>query len=174
MSVLSKALNPEWSVCYNCYEIGHVWTPDCSDAALDIFFAAFTESLKMYTPLYVLSQAFFARKFNAATFMETFKSILRSSCFLSSNALTIIMFFCMTRAMTGRFYYRMHAYIPTFIGSLMAIVIEKPSRRMPLAIYVANIASECLFRLQVEKGTSKPSLEAKYYYLAPQCPFCCT
>ncbi|KAH9396114.1 hypothetical protein TYRP_019861 [Tyrophagus putrescentiae] len=27
-SILSKILMPEWNVPYNCYELGHTWTPN--------------------------------------------------------------------------------------------------------------------------------------------------
>ena len=152
MTILSKLLNAEWSVPYNCYEVGHFWTPHCSDAALELMFVAFGESLKIYTPLYLASQILFARKYHAAAFTESAKSILRSSAFLSTNAFAILLFFCECRHGTGKFYYRIHSFWPTFAAALMSITIEKPSRRFPLAIYVANIASECLFRIAVDNG----------------------
>jgi hypothetical protein len=56
----------------------------------------------------------------------------------------------------GKFYYSMCAYTPAFIGSLLAIMIERPSRRPALAIYVANIASETIFRIFIARGYMKP------------------
>ena len=145
-------LNPEWSVPYNCYEVGHFWTPNCSDAALELLFVAFAESLKIYTPLYLASQLIFARKYDVPALKDSASSIVRSSCFLSMNAFAILLFFCVCRDQTGRFYYRIHSFFPTFAAAMLAICIEKPSRRFPLAIYVANIASECLFRISVDQG----------------------
>ncbi|CAG2107655.1 unnamed protein product [Medioppia subpectinata] len=55
----------------------------------------------------------------------------------------------------GKFYYSMCAYTPAFIGSLLAIMIERPSRRPALAIYVANIASETIFRIFIARGYIK-------------------
>ena len=155
MSVLSKILNEEWSIPFNCYEIGHFWTPYCSDAALEVALVAFQESLKIYGPLYLASQIIFTRKFTPDAFMESFKSIMRSSTFLSMNALNMVLFFCLTREMTGKFYYRVHAFLPTFTASFLAILIEKPTRRYALAAYVANIASECLFKICVDSGYIK-------------------
>lgn len=152
MSILSKFLNPEWSVPYNCYEVGHFWTQSCSDAALELLCVSFSESLKIYAPLYLASQIIFTRKHSSSAFAESAKSILRSSCFLSANVFTILLFFCMFRHQTGKFYYRIHSFFPTFAAAMLAILIEKPSRRFPLAIYVANIASECLFRIGVDSG----------------------
>ncbi len=59
-SVWSKILMPEWSLPYNCYEIGnnnqinfndfqhdiskcpgHTWTPCCEEAALEVLFCLF-------------------------------------------------------------------------------------------------------------------------------------
>lgn len=152
MTILSKLLNQDWSVPYNCYEVGHIWTPHCSDAAVDLFIVCFFESLKIYTPLYFASQLIFSRKFTLDSFKESVKSILRSSSFLSLNAFNILLFFCFFRITTGRFYYRIHVFFPTFFASLLAILVERPSRRFQLAIYVANIASECMFRYHVDKG----------------------
>lgn len=47
------------------------------------------------------------------------------------------------------------AYLPGFLASSMAVMIEKPSRRSSLAFYVANVASEALFRIYVARGYLK-------------------
>lgn len=65
--------------------------------------------------------------------------------------------------MTGKFYYYSVAYIPAFIGSAMAVLIEKPSRRASLAFYVANVASETLFRIGVARGYVKPINNGQVY-----------
>lgn len=152
MTLLSKILNQEWSVPYNCYEVGHIWTPHCTDAAVDLFLCSFVESLKVYTPLYLASQIIFSRKFDGQSSLETIKSILRSSSFIGFNLFSILSLFCLCRIIPGRFYYRIHVFFPTFISSMFAILIEKPSRRFQLAIYIANLATECLFRYHVDKG----------------------
>ena len=156
MNVISKLLNDACVVPFNCYEVGHFWTPDCSDAALELFLVSFKESLKIYSPLYLASQIIFSRKYDRKSFQESFQSIIRSSAFLSTNAYTILLFFCIFRSFTNGFYYRIHSFFPTFFAAFASILIEKPSRRFPLAIYVANIASECLFRIYVDSGYIKP------------------
>ncbi|KAG0427552.1 hypothetical protein HPB47_025386, partial [Ixodes persulcatus] len=53
MALLSKyAQLLEYHLPYNCYEIGHTWTPHCSEASVYVGLNAFKESLKMYLPLY--------------------------------------------------------------------------------------------------------------------------
>ena len=58
--------------------------------------------------------------------------------------------------MLGRFYYTLCAYVPSFFGSLLAILVERPSRRRALAFYVANIGSETLYRILVSRGYFTP------------------
>lgn len=67
------------------------------------------------------------------------------------------------RYLTGKFYYYVVAYIPCFLASSMAVMIEKPSRRSSLAFYVANVASETLFRIYVARGWLKPVKNGQVY-----------
>ncbi|EEC18823.1 hypothetical protein IscW_ISCW014476 [Ixodes scapularis] len=56
MALLSKyAQLLEYHLPYNCYEIGHTWTPHCSEASVYVGLNAFKESMKMYLPLYAVS-----------------------------------------------------------------------------------------------------------------------
>lgn len=45
----------------------------------------------------------------------------------------------------------------------MAVLIEKPSRRSSLAFYVANVASEALFRIHVARGYIRPINNGQVY-----------
>lgn len=45
----------------------------------------------------------------------------------------------------------------------MAVMIEKPSRRSSLAFYVANVASEALFRIYVGRGYIRPISHGQVY-----------
>lgn len=62
----------------------------------------------------------------------------------------------MSQYLTGKFYYYIVAYLPAFVASCMAILIEKPSRRSSLAFYVSNVASDALYRIYVEKRVIRP------------------
>ena len=55
MSVLSKLLCLDYSLRFNCMELGHTWTPSCTEAALDIGSSCFRESLKLYLPIFLVS-----------------------------------------------------------------------------------------------------------------------
>lgn len=157
-SVLSKLhdliLMPDWTFGYNCYEVGHTWTPHCTDAALGLGLTVFLQGLKMYSGLYILSHFVFGRKaaIDKKQVLTILESSFRSSAFLGFNAMTMLLGFCSVRKVTGKFYYTLCASLPAFIGSLMAIYIEKPSRRSALAFYVANIACECLFNIASNRG----------------------
>lgn len=153
-------LQPEWTFRFNCYEIGHTWTPHCSDAALEIGLLVFQKSLQMYSGLYLLTHVFFSKSFAKIMDKEaiagTLASTLRSSSFLGFNAFAMISAFCLLRHATGKFYYSLCATLPAFVGSILAIQIERTSRRSALAFYVANIATECIFKIAVSRGYMRP------------------
>ncbi|XP_017880162.1 transmembrane protein 135-like isoform X3 [Ceratina calcarata] len=48
------------------------------------------------------------------------------------------------------------SFFPAFLASFTAILIERPSRRTLLSLYVSNIASETLFRMGVSRGYWHP------------------
>lgn len=98
----------------------------------------------------------FQRKFDKKSFKECVQSIMQSACFLGLNAFLVILFFCKFRHLFGRFYYTLCAYMPSFFGSLLAIYMERPSRRRALAFYVSNVASETLFRILSQRGYIVP------------------
>lgn len=161
-SRLQSALET-WSFKYNCYEAVHPWTPYCSASALDVGFTVFTQAIKLYTPLYLFSQLA-RRKFDLASFVATSQSIVRSTSFISANAFFVLLFFCSSQYLTqGKFYYYAVAYLPGFLASAMAVLIEKPNRRSSLAFYVANVASEALFRISVARGYVRPVKHGQVY-----------
>ncbi|UXI22912.1 DEAD/DEAH box helicase [Sarcoptes scabiei] len=164
-SIWSKLLMTEWNLPYNCYELGHTWTPYCSEAALEMGLIVFQQSLKLYAPLYLGNQIL-QRKMDRKSFLESFRSIIRSSTFLGINAFAVIYLFCLNRYVFGRFYYTFSAYVPSFLGSLLAILNERTSRRQALAFYVTNIASETLFRVLVTRGHLKPVTNGQFYLFA--------
>jgi hypothetical protein len=159
-SVLSTLRNTiygrEWSFPYNCYEVGHGWTPYCSQAAVDVGGAAFKNVLPLYTSLYLFTQLGLQRKFQPAAFLETFKSILTSASFLSFNLFLGMSISCVLRNNSDRYYYRVQCFLPGLLASYMALLVERPSRRPALAFYMANMSSELLFKWYVEAGYIKP------------------
>ena len=89
---------------------------------------------------------------NQKNFHECFRSIIRSSSFLGANAFLSILFLCLSLNLSGRFYYPLNAYIPSFFGSFLAILIERPSRRKALAFYVSNIATEITYKILLTRN----------------------
>lgn len=41
---------------YNCYELGHTWTPSCFNAAAGIGWSSFREGMKLNTAFYLVFQ----------------------------------------------------------------------------------------------------------------------
>ncbi|XP_064474216.1 transmembrane protein 135-like isoform X2 [Ornithodoros turicata] len=147
MAVFSKlAEMMQYEMHYNCYEIGHTWTPHCAEASVLVGLNAFMESLKIYVPLYTASLIYSGR-YNRQGFRQTLQSILASSFFLSFNAFSFIGVYCVLRKYFGRYNMMNSTYLPGFISSFMAILLERKSRRQALAIYVCNIASETIYRI---------------------------
>ena len=72
MAILSKLLLLDYTMSFNCYELGHTWTPFCSRAALDMGSATFLEAAKMYTALYTVNQLI-SRKFDSTSTLNTLR-----------------------------------------------------------------------------------------------------
>lgn len=174
-SVLSKFKSDlygrEWSFPYNCYEVGHGWTPYCTEAAYDVGFAAFKNAMPLYSSLYLFTQLGLQRKYNFGAFYETFKSAVTSSSFLGFNFFSGIAVSCFLRNNSDRYYYRVQCFLPGFIASYMALLIERPARRPALAFYIANMASEVLYKWANSRGYVKslPHGETLLFALGMAC-----
>ena len=105
----------------------------------------------MYTALYTFNQIV-SKRTDAQATANSLRSIIQSSFFLGFNAYAVIIIFCMTRRVMGKFYYILAAHIPAIIGSFLAIQLERPSRKAALSFYVANVAGETVFNKLVHKG----------------------
>lgn len=90
-----------------------------------------------------------------AELKRTVMGILQSTLFLTTNAYTFTAFVCLVRRLLGKFYFPTITYIPTFLASLCAILLERPSRRSLLTFYVANVATESYWRMLVSRGLVK-------------------
>lgn len=131
---------------YNCYEIGHTWTPYCSQAWLGIWYDVFVRALKLYGLLYLVGQLL-SRRYNRRAFFSSLKSTLNSSVFISANFFFYLFFVCVGRKALGRLHLLPATFLAGFFSALVAIYIEKPSRRRILALYMLNLASEMVYRL---------------------------
>ncbi|KAL4232754.1 hypothetical protein ACF0H5_007442 [Mactra antiquata] len=137
---------------YTCYELGHCWTPSCRQASFDVFKDVFREALKIYGSLYFI--AGLLRRRGKAYFRKKFwLELLQSTCFLTVNGTLFIACFCIWRKLVGSFkYVSTISFLPALTASFIAIIQERKSRRGLLAVYMANIATETVWRMLKERG----------------------
>uniref|UniRef100_F1N3X4 Transmembrane protein 135 n=1 Tax=Bos taurus TaxID=9913 RepID=F1N3X4_BOVIN len=140
MAALSK------SIPHNCYEIGHTWQPSCWLSFLHITRGALEESLKIYAPLYLIAAILRKRKLDYYLH-KLLPEILQSASFLTANGALFMAFFCILRKILGKFYLWSPGFGAALPASYVAILVERKSRRGLLTIYMANLATETLFRM---------------------------
>ncbi|KAM6446435.1 transmembrane protein 135 isoform 3-T3 [Liasis olivaceus] len=149
MAALSK------SIPHNCYEIGHTWHPHCGRAFVHVTQGALGESLRIYGTLYLIAAILRKRKLDYYL-NKLLPEILQSTSFLTANGSLYILFFCTLRRILGKFYFWSPGFGAALPASYIAILIERKSRRGLLTIYMANLATETLFRMGVSRGTITP------------------
>lgn len=90
---------------------------------------------------------------------KTVLGMVQSSAFLTTNAAAFFMFVCILRNILGKFTCGTLTFYPAFLSSLAAILIERPVRRPLLSLYVANVATETVWRMMESRGyvTSLPN-----------------
>lgn len=82
--------------------------------------------------------------------------ILQSTSFLTANGGLYIAFFCLLRKLLGGFYSWSAGFGAALPASYLSILIERKSRRGLLTIYMANLATETVFRMAVARGVLNP------------------
>lgn len=150
MGSLSKLLP------YTCHELGHPWNHSCFSSSAEVGIIGFIESCKIYGVVYLLTGLVKYRKLNHKYGQKLLRDYITSVCFLTVNAFGYIGSFCILRHILGHVNFLSASFLPGFISSLMAINVERPERRPLLAIYVTNVASECLWNTAVGYGYVKP------------------
>ncbi|KAA0703967.1 Transmembrane protein 135 [Triplophysa tibetana] len=148
MAALSK------SIPHSCYEIGHTWSPSCTASTLQVTAGALEVSFKIYAPLYLIAAILRRRKKDYYK-KRLVPEILQSTSFLTANGGLYIAFFCILRRLLGRFYSWSAGFGAALPASYIAILIERKSRRGLLTIYMANLATETIFRMAVTRGLVK-------------------
>lgn len=89
---------------------------------------------------------------NTTDIKKTILGMLQSSAFLTTNAAAFFMFVCILRNVLGKFTFGTLTFYPAFLSSLAAILIERPVRRPLLSLYVANVATEAVWRMMESRG----------------------
>lgn len=86
---------------------------------------------------------------------RTAQGIIQSTAFLTTSAFAYSLFLCIIRRFY-RYNFFTVSYVPAFMSSICALLLERPSRRGLLCLYVSNVATETLFRMAVARGMVKP------------------
>ncbi|XP_053971782.1 transmembrane protein 135-like [Hylaeus volcanicus] len=145
----------------SCKDFTHPWTDSCTSAAAGLGLHTLQESLRLYTTVYLVTFLMKGKIPSKKDVGRTMAGILQSTAFLSWSSFSYPMFICNLRRLLGGFHLLTVSFLPSFLSSLTAILIERPSRRTLLCLYVSNIASETLFRMGQSRGyyTSIPKGE---------------
>ncbi|XP_017856175.1 PREDICTED: transmembrane protein 135 [Drosophila arizonae] len=144
MAIQSKLLDP---LCITCQEFQHPWTDKCVNATAGILLSATPYCLRVYTIVYAFSLLMRHRVPTLQDLKRTLLGIIQSTAFLVTNAYTFILYNCLLRNLLGRYHFSTVAFVPSFLSSLTAILVERPARRPLLTLYVANVATEALWKM---------------------------
>ncbi|XP_064404613.1 transmembrane protein 135-like [Halichondria panicea] len=138
----------------SCHEVGHTWNPSCIYCSCEILLFVFLGAIKIYLPLYLLSNV---RRLGDLRWvlLSLLPNVLRSAVFLSINGGGFVAFLCAVRRLFGRFYFYSSAFLPAFLASLCAIMVERKSRRALLAGYVSCLSIEIVHSVLKSKGLIK-------------------
>ncbi|GFG31327.1 hypothetical protein Cfor_12887 [Coptotermes formosanus] len=140
----------------SCAEFVHPWTESCSTAITGIGIHALQESFRIYVTVYMLASIMRGRVPSQKEIKQTLVGIIISSIFLGTNAFAFPLFACWLRKLFGHFNVLSVGFLPAFLASYVAILLERPSRRGLLALYVTNVATETLFRMAAWRGLVRP------------------
>lgn len=138
-----------------CQEFLHPWTESCTVSTADILVNTVPQSFRIYTVVYVLSLMMRHRMPTVLDIKRMLLGIIQSTAFLSTNSYTFVLYVCLLRKIIGRFYFLTNTFLPAYLASMTAIYIERPVRRPLLALYVANVATETLWRMAESRGFVK-------------------
>uniref|UniRef100_A0A1B0DIJ7 Transmembrane protein 135 N-terminal domain-containing protein n=1 Tax=Phlebotomus papatasi TaxID=29031 RepID=A0A1B0DIJ7_PHLPP len=139
-----------------CVEYMHPWTDHCVNATAGLLLQACKESFRIYSAVYLLSLVMRGKIPTKKDVRRTIQGMLQSTAFLTTNAFTFSMFVCLLRRWLGKLYFITVAFVPSWLASFFAILVERPSRRGLLCLYVANVATETYWRMLESRGLVRP------------------
>uniref|UniRef100_A0A8D8YHK3 Transmembrane protein 135 n=1 Tax=Cacopsylla melanoneura TaxID=428564 RepID=A0A8D8YHK3_9HEMI len=139
-----------------CSDYVHPWCQSCSAASAGLFMDSVQQSFRIYFTAYLLALLMKGRVPSKQDLRRTISGIIQSTFFLTCHAFGFSMTICTMRRLCGSFNVATVAFVPCLISSLGAILVERPSRRSLLSLYVTNIASETVFRMLTSRGYITP------------------
>ncbi|KOX70088.1 hypothetical protein WN51_04605 [Melipona quadrifasciata] len=149
-----------------CKDYSHHWTNSCVAAAAGLGLDAIPECLKLYATVYIAALLMRGKIPSKEDARKTILGLLQSTAFLSWSGFSYSVFICFLRQILGNFNFLTVSFLPSFLSSITAIVIERPSRRPLLSLYVANLATETLFKMGVARGYYTPVPQGATYIFA--------
>lgn len=150
----------------SCKDYSHPWTDSCVSTTAGLGLHAVQECFRIYTTVYVATLLMKGKIPGKNDIIKTILGILQSTAFLSWSGFSYSMFICLLRKILGNFHFYTVSFVPSFLSSFSAILIERPSRRPLLCLYVSNIATETLFRMGVSRGYFSPIPHGATYIFA--------
>ncbi|BES92314.1 Transmembrane protein 135 [Nesidiocoris tenuis] len=152
MAILSKCQ----TVPVSCKDYVHPWSESCVWASSTLLLPCLKESFRIYVTAYSVAMLLRGKVPNGKELAYTFLGIVRSCIFLTSHGVGYSGMACFLRRVLGRYNFYTASFLPSFLSSILSILIERPSRRVLLSLYVTNVASETLFRMAVSRKLIKP------------------
>ncbi|CAH1108400.1 unnamed protein product [Psylliodes chrysocephalus] len=143
----SKIIPATAPIGVSCIDYVHPWTQSCLNATCGLYLYCIFDSFRVYSTVYLLTLLMKGRVPTKEDIKKTFYGILQSTAFLSGTGMGYSLFLCLLRKVLGNFNILTVSAIPAFLSSVFAILIERPSRRTLLALYVSNVATETLWNM---------------------------
>lgn len=140
----------------SCKAYVHPWSDSCTAASLDLLLPCLKESFRIYLIAYSVALIMRKKVPSKDEIKQTILGIIRSCIFLTSHGIGYSAVLCFLRRILGNFNFLTVSFLPSFLSSIISILIERPSRRGLLSLYVTNVASETLFKMLVSRNLIKP------------------
>ncbi|KAH8306166.1 hypothetical protein KR018_003101 [Drosophila ironensis] len=140
------------AVSCTCQEFSHPWTSSCACSAAGIMLALIPYCLRTYSAVYMIPLLLRGRIPTVEDIKRAIASTLQSTAYLSTNASFFILAICWLRRLLGNFNVVSAAWLPAFLSSVACLALERPQRRAPLALYVANVGTETLWNMMEARG----------------------
>jgi hypothetical protein len=135
----------------DCREL-HFWDNQCLSFEAETGIVAVWASFQMYAVVYLLTLLMKGRIPTKEDLKKTVLGVLQSTAFLSGTGFGYSLFLCLLRRLLGNFNILTISAIPAFLSSVFSILIERPSRRTLLCLYVSNVATETLWNMALSRN----------------------
>ncbi|XP_017058554.1 transmembrane protein 135 [Drosophila ficusphila] len=136
----------------SCQEYIHPWTSSCACGTAGMLLSLIPATLRTYSVVYLFALLIRMRIPSLKDLRRTAAGILQSTAFLSLNGSLFVFAICMVRKLLGGFYFATAAWLPSLLVSSICLAVERPERRAPLTLYVANVGIESLWKMMESRG----------------------